>query len=86
MPGSGLKILILLCSINCQIDISCDRVRNLLQPVEAHTLIRVETYQLHCCGRAETDRTPIWWNLGVRVQQDNLHKRTHEITALLPPF
>lgn len=35
------------------------------QPMEAHTLTRIETYQLHCCFGVETQRTCIWWNLGI---------------------
>lgn len=34
------------------------------QPMEAHTLTRIETYQLHCCFGVETQRACIWWNLG----------------------
>ncbi len=38
---------------------SCDRVG--MQPVEAHTLTRIETYQLHCRSGVETHGTHIWW-------------------------
>ncbi len=42
-----------------------------LQPVAAHTLTRIETYQLRCRSRAETQRTRIRWNL--RVKNKVLH-------------
>ncbi len=37
------------------------------QPLEAHTLTRIETYQLHCRSGAETQHTCIWWNLGASL-------------------
>ncbi len=36
-------------------------------------LSRIETYQLRCCSGAETDRTRIWWNLGVPVPWEKRH-------------
>ncbi len=37
------------------------------QPLEAHTLTRIEMYQLHCCSGAETQHTCIQWNLGASL-------------------
>ncbi len=41
------------------------------QPMEAHALMRVEAYQLHCSGGAETNCRCSWWTL--RVKEETAH-------------
>ncbi len=52
---------------NFENELNSSRNATQSQPVEAHILTRVETIQLRCRTGAQTQRTRIWWNLGVSV-------------------